>query len=317
MIRFALAALATLVAAQAVVAETSSWLPPAERERCPSRWGANDERGAANHMGPASVLAATRLIRTGEVIELGHVLQVGIPLQPGRTYDMHLERTAVGDLANRRNANEELVIANLGHVGTQLDGFGHQSVANSHYNCFRTEDIATRTGFRRLGIENVGMVMTRGVLIDIAAYKGMTVLPDRYEITVADLEAAITRDNLVFAPGDAIIIHTGWDGLWNAEPSRYMTGNPGIGIKAAEFLLAKDPLLLGADTPRAEVTPNPDRTVSQPVHQLALVVAGVLLLENLKLDELAAKGVHEFAFVMQPLKLKGGTGSTVAPAALR
>ena len=54
-----------------------------------------------------------------------------------------------------------------------------------------------------------------------------------------------------------------------------------------------------------------------PVHQIALVVNGVHLLENLKLDELAAKGVSEFAFIMQPLKIEGGTGSTVAPIAVR
>ena len=66
-----------------------------------------------------------------------------------------------------------------------------------------------------------------------------------------------------------------------------------------------------------EVSPNPDTQISAPVHQIMLVVHGIYLLENLKLDELAAKSVHEFAFVMQPLKIQGGTGSTVAPVAIR
>jgi len=65
------------------------------------------------------------------------------------------------------------------------------------------------------------------------------------------------------------------------------------------------------------VSPNPDTNLSLPVHQLALVVHGVHLLENMKLDELAQKGVHEFAFTMQPLKIQGGSGSTVAPIAMR
>ena len=190
MIRFVLAATATLAAAQAF-AETSSWLPPPDSARCPSKWGAGDQRGAANHMGPASVLAATKLIRTGEVIELSHPLHAGMPLAAGRTYDMQVKRTAVGELANRRNGNEEIIVAEMGQVGTQFDGFAHQSIANSHYNCFRTEDIATRTGFTRLGIENVGMLMTRGVLIDVAGYKGVPMLGDAYEITVEDLEGAI------------------------------------------------------------------------------------------------------------------------------
>jgi hypothetical protein len=66
-----------------------------------------------------------------------------------------------------------------------------------------------------------------------------------------------------------------------------------------------------------EVNPSPDMLISLPIYQMALVVYGVHLLENLKLDELATKGVSEFAFVMQPLKLQGATGSTVAPAAIR
>ena len=62
---------------------------------------------------------------------------------------------------------------------------------------------------------------------------------------------------------------------------------------------------------------NPDKLLSLPIHQIALVNHGVHLLENLKLEELAAKGVSEFAFIMQPLKLQGATGSTVAPVAVR
>jgi kynurenine formamidase len=76
-------------------------------------------------------------------------------------------------------------------------------------------------------------------------------------------------------------------------------------------------MLVGADNLSVEVSPNPDPNVSLPIHQIMLVVNGIHLLENLKLDELAAKRVHEFAFIVQPLKLKGGTGSTVAPIAVR
>jgi kynurenine formamidase len=76
-------------------------------------------------------------------------------------------------------------------------------------------------------------------------------------------------------------------------------------------------MLLGSDNWPVEVAPNPDPLISLPVHQLALVVNGVHLLENLKLDDLAAKQLYEFAFIMQPMKLQGATGSTVAPVAVR
>ena len=48
-----------------------------------------------------------------------------------------------------------------------------------------------------------------------------------------------------------------------------------------------------------------------------LVVNGIHLLENMRLEELAAKKVQEFAFMMQPLKVQGGSGSTVTPIAVR
>jgi len=76
-------------------------------------------------------------------------------------------------------------------------------------------------------------------------------------------------------------------------------------------------MMLGADTAPVEVSPNPDKLLSLPVHQIALVVHGVHLLENLKLEQLAASGASEFALIMQPLKLQGATGSTVAPVAVR
>jgi kynurenine formamidase len=308
---------ALLVATIAVQAQTPSWVPPPDSARCPSKWGAGDERGAGNHMKPQTVLNAVKLIKTGEVIELAHVLRGSMPLSPGRVYDMQVKRTAVGTEANKRNGNEEIITAEMGQVGTQFDGFAHQTHANSHYNCFKTEDIATRNGFTKLGIENVGMLMTRGVLVDVAGFKGVDMLGDNYEITVADLEGAIKKQNLTFQPGDAIIIHTGWGKLWEKDNARYSKSNPGLGVKAAEFLIAKDPMMLGADTAPVEVSPNPDKLISLPIHQMALVVYGVHLLENLKLDELVGKNVSEFALVMQPLKLWGATGSTVSPAALR
>ena len=105
--------------------------------------------------------------------------------------------------------------------------------------------------------------------------------------------------------------------LWSKDNARYAKGCPGIGVAAAEWLAKQDPMLVGADNFSVEVSPNPDPNVSLPVHQIMLVVNGIHLLENMKLDELAAKSVHEFAFIVQPLKVQGGTGSTVAPIAVR
>ena len=313
----AIAASAAVLMLASPIAGAQTWKPPVESERCPSKWGAGDERGAANHMKPASVLSATRLIRTGEVIELGHVLRAGMPIQATRRFDLHTKRTFMNTASNQRGSNEELVTTELGQVGTQFDAFPHQSHGDSLYNRFKISEISTRTGFTKLGVEKVGTLMTRGVLIDVAGLKGVDTLSDTYEITVQDLQQALQKQNLTLRPGDAVIINTGWGRLWGKENARYMKGNPGIGVAAAEWLVKQDPMLVGADNGPVEVSPNPDREISLPGHQIFLVVNGIHLLENLKLDELAAKRVHEFAFVMQPLKMQGGTGSTVAPVAIR
>ena len=185
------------------------------------------------------------------------------------------------------------------------------------YNCYKVDETSTRTGFTKLGIEHVGALMTRGVLIDIAALKGVEILPDTYEITVADLQQALQRQNLTLQPGDAVIIHTGW-GRCGARTTRATRrAVPALGVAAAEWLARQDPMLVGSDNCGVNVSPEPDPQVSNPVHQIMLVVNGIHLLENLKLDELAARRAHEFALVVQPLKIQGGTGSTVAPIAVR
>jgi len=294
-----------------------SWQAPAENQRCPSKWGAGDQRGSGNHMKPETVLRAARLIRSGEVFELGRVLSGSMPFFGTRRFDVQTKRTVMNPGANRRGSNEEIVISEIGQVGTQFDGFSHQTIGDGLYNCYQMSEVATRTGFTKLGVENVGALMTRGVLIDVAALKGVDMLPDSYEITAQDLQQALQRQNLTLQPGDAAIIHTGWGGLWGKDNARYVKTDPGIGIAAAQWLARQDPMLVGSDNWSVEVNPSPDPQVSSPVHQLMLVVNGIHLLENMKLDELAAKRVYEFALVLQPLKIQGGTGSSVAPMAIR
>jgi len=311
------AAMITLLTLLSVVsaANAQSWRPPTEEGRCPSKWGAGDERGSANHMGAATVLRATQLIREGEVVELGHVLHGSMPLGD-RHFDLYPKPTAMNPQGNQRGSNEELVATELGQVGTQLDGFTHQTIGDTLYNCFRVSETMTRTGFTHLGIENVGMLMTRGVLLDIAKLKRVDMLPVDYEITTEDLRQALANENLTLEPGDAVIINTGWGRLWTRDVERFLGPAPGIGVFAAEWLVAQDPMLVGADNQPVEIQPNPDSAISLPIHQLMLVVNGIHLLERMNLEELVAREVYEFAFVMQPLKIQGATGSTVAPAAM-
>jgi hypothetical protein len=126
------------------------------------------------------VTGAARVIKTGEVFEIGHVLVANMSLSGTRRFDVHTKRTVMNPQSNRRGSNEELVVSEIGQVGTQFDTFPHQTIGDSLYNCFKVEEIQTRTGFTKLGVENVRSLMGRGVLIDVAALKGVDMLHDTY-----------------------------------------------------------------------------------------------------------------------------------------
>jgi kynurenine formamidase len=305
-----------LLAATAT-ASAQTWQPPSDTQRCPSKWGKGDQRGAGNHMKPETVLRAARLIKTGEVFELGRVLSETMPLPSGRRFEIVTKRTRNDAGTNHRGSNEELVVAEIGQVGTQFDTFSHQMINGSMYNCFTLEETASRTGFTKLGVEQVGALITRGVLIDVAALKRVPVLAENYEITPQDLQQALSAQKLTLQPGDAVLVHTGWGTLWGKDNARYQRVSPGLGTAAAEWLAKQDPMLVGSDNSAVEISPNPNPQLAGPVHQIMLVVNGIHLLENLRLDELAARRAHEFALVVEPLKIQGGTGSTVAPIAIR
>ena len=311
------ATLVLMLIAGAQAARAQGWQPPADSQRCPSKWGPQDQRGSSNHMKPDTVLRAARLIKAGEVFELGRVLSETMPMPAGRRFEILTKRTRNDPGRNRRASNEELVVAEIGQVGTQFDTFSHQMIGSSMYNCVTLDAAASRTGFTKMGVEQVGALMTRGVLLDIAALKGVATLAETYEITPQDLQDALAAQKLSLQPGDAVLIHTGWGTLWGKDNSRYQRVSPGIGTAAAEWLARQDPMLVGADNTAVEISPNPDPDLAGPVHQIMLVVNGIHLLENLRLDELAARRAYEFALIVEPLKIQGGTGSTVAPIAIR
>ncbi|HKA33844.1 MAG TPA: cyclase family protein, partial [Candidatus Binatia bacterium] len=280
--------------------EAQSWKMPPDGERCPSKWGAGDQRGSGNLMKPETVLRAAKLIKSGEVFELGAVLSPDPKeafINGNRVFNIYTKPAL--PVANARQENEELVVTELGQIGTQFDAFAHQMWGDSFYNCFKLGEIGTRSGFKKLGVENVGGLMTRGVLIDVAAFKGVDLLPNSYIITPDDLEQALAKAGLKLERGDAVIIRTGWGKLMGKENQRYGSASPGISIAAAQWLVGREPMLIAADNCCVEVRPS-EPGQSLPVHAMMLIQHGVYLLENLELDKLAAARAYEFAFIVQP-----------------
>src|SRR5258708_17901938 len=200
------------------------------------------DRGPAQPMTPANVVRGAQLIKPGETFELGHVLGRDMPLNPGRQYHVHTKRSTGPFGSNQRYSNEELVVSEIGQVGTQFDGFTHQAIDRLLYNCVKMDEIATRSGFAKMGMEKVGTLMTRGVLIDIAGLKGVEILPINYEITVADLEQALQKQGIRLQAGDAVLIYTGWSKHWGVDNKLYTIRRPGIRVAPAPWVIKHDPM---------------------------------------------------------------------------
>jgi kynurenine formamidase len=283
----------------------------------PSRWGANDQRGAANRITPAKILEAKNLITQGTLYQVGRVYEAGMPMFGTRHYSLRIPQAFKIPGSNQAVYHDEVVSGELGQIGTQFDGLGHLGIGDLFYNGNNRADFAQADGLTKLGIENVGPLFTRGVLIDVARYKGVSQLQPSYEITDADLRGALQRQNLEIRAGDAVLIHTGWGSLWMMDNAKYIQSCPGIGVAAAQFLANEEVTVVGADNWGVEVSPNPDASLAAPVHQLLLARNGIYLHENLNTAGLASENVYEFAYVFVPLPLKGATGSPGNPIAIR
>jgi kynurenine formamidase len=289
----------------------------------PSEWGADDQRGAANRLTPKKVLQAKDLIRTGQIYQLGRVYQAEMPILGKRHFALTIPGLPTG-APNGKNQlvhNDEMFSGEIGQMGTQFDGLGHIGVHmdndNIFYNGNKLSEFGNAYGLKKLGVENAGPFVTRGVLLDVAGVKEERSLKGGYAITVADLKKALAAANVAIEPGDVVLIRTGHGIHWMTDNKKFNESEPGIGMEAARWLTDQKVTLIGADNWAIEVVPseNPDRPFE--VHQWDLTRNGVYHLENLDLDALAKDKVYEFAFVFVPLPLKGATGSPGNPIAIR
>ena len=287
----------------------------------PSRYGADDEAGALNEITPATVLSAIGLVRHGTVYDLAHVLHADIPAFPGRTYRQylttnyhHINRRRAdsgGEGWGRNNVNwvVEQITATQ-QMGTHMDALNHLQMGDRTYNGYRLADIAEDYGTNKLGVDTLPQIVTRGVLVDVAARRGVTRLQPGDAIGLADVEGVDVR------PGDAVFFHTGWGALWGVDNSRYSDGEPGPGLALASWLAEHRVALTGCDTWSFGPVPAEDPAEPFLVPQKLNTHHGVVVVENLRLAEVAAAGLTEFLLVISHAKLRGATGAWVAPLAI-
>src|SRR5690606_8513104 len=201
---------------------------------------------------------------------------------------------------------DEVVSGELGQIGTQFDGLGHVGTEIDgdyvFYNGFKLSEFGTAYGLTKLGIEKVGALFTRGVLLDVARYKGVERLDPTYIITIEDIEGTLAMQGIdEIRPGGAVLFHTGWRQLWNVDNEAYGASEPGRGITAIKWLAEKRTRLTGADNFAMEACPGENPARASEGHQWPWS-RGIYGLENLDRTGLAADRVYVFAFIFAPVK---------------
>lgn len=285
------------------------------------RWGSDDEAGAANLMTPESVLAALRLAVRGRVYPLAQPISAMSP-RSDSGLSLHLMAQDGADYASGaiqpQSGGEavamDYLLLRLHGSATHVDALGHVWAGGELYNGHPSASTGSR-GLARCGIENLGSLVARGVLLDVAGHLQVPHLSAGHEITASELAACSSEQGIEPEAGDVVLIRTGYSRVYAADPESWTWEFPGLGLEAARWLAERDVVLVGADNLGVEVRTRADPW-TLPVHLCLLREHGIYMLELLDLERLAEDRVHKFVFVMAPLPIVGGSGSPVNPLAI-
>jgi kynurenine formamidase len=286
-----------------------------------SRFGPDDQIGNLNHLTPEKTLAATKLVTRGKAYRLGIETNKNTPAFPPRTFSVtvlqpgQVAGTTLGP--SKTSYNDDIITGWVG-VGSQLDGLGHIGVDNVYYNCFKGAEFAQADGLKKLGIENVPAIATRGVLLDMAGLLGSDPVKEGTAFNRAEIENAVKRQGLKpIEKGDVVLFYTGWTKLIGKDNKRYNTGEPGLGVEGAKYLASLGVAMVGADNWGLEVLPFEKTAGVFEVHQILLPLNGIYILENMHTEEMVKDKAWEFLFTLGPSRITGAVQAIINPIAIK
>ncbi|MBA3653010.1 MAG: cyclase family protein [Actinobacteria bacterium] len=286
------------------------------------RWGDDDERGTLNFITDDAVRAAAATVRHGKRFALGLPLdgegpQLGaIPgrINPLRTM-VALKTAFTGDPADVC-FSDDVVVMGL-QAATHWDALAHVTYDGRLWNGFPLESI-DEGGARHCGIDRVGVLVSRGVLLDVARLKNVDRLEPGYQITPADLDGC----GVEVRSGDIVLVRTGHMALLKAgDRKTYSGASPGLTMATSLWFHEHEVAAVATDTMPFEVFPCERDDCLLPVHMLHLVEMGLTQGQNFDLEALAADsaadGVYEFLLDASPLPFTHGLGAPVQPIAVK
>lgn len=276
------------------------------------RWGADDERGTLNLLTPEVVGHAATLVKRGKVYSLAMPLAMDGPQWPTRHRTWKV--TTFGVQPNGRGSADDVVTMHS-HSGTHMDALCHIWYDDQLYNGFPAPQHVTSAGATRNSIDRVPSIVGRGVLLDVAGFKGREHLGTSEAITADDLDACAKAQGVEIRAGDILLLRTGWIRVFAQDRDLFYAGEPGIDVSTLAWLKAHDIVAVAADNHAVEVMAQVPPS-DLPIHKAAIRDLGLYLVEYLNLEELAADRVYESLVIIAPLPLTGGIGSPVNPIAI-
>ncbi len=292
------------------------------------RWGAEDQLGTLNLITPDKRVKAAQLVRDGVAVTCARPIVTEIT--PDTTFQPMRFMVDSGEgrdtatperVRQRRGASEFIGMVFHGYTITHVDTPAHFFWQGKIYNGRSCNLITSREGAQ---VESVELlhdgVVSRGVLLDVAAVKGRWLGPGE-GVMPEDLEAAETAAGVRVEPGDILLIRTGYYARRLAEgPRNPLTdGSAAAHPACAPWLRERGVAMIGTDT-HNDISPTPYPGIGSPFHIVCLVALGLWLIDNANLEDVARACAErkrwEFLLTVAPLRLQNVTGSPVNPIAL-
>ncbi|GGB81872.1 polyketide cyclase [Marinobacterium zhoushanense] len=294
-----------------------------------SPWGPNDQIGRLNMITPESQASILSRIAGGKSYDLSVDYFIGMPSWQAagdphyRIWMTHTPHGNViddplhlGEEMNEHVSYTGAAISMYTHMGTHIDALPHFGLNGKIWNGFEASEHLGDRGWSVAGAEKIPPLIARGVLIDVAASKGVDMLPDGYRISQQDLIDALEKQHVSLQEGDIVLIRTGRMKHYN-DAEAYMNNPPGLGIEAARFLVeVSGAMVVGADNLSFEAFPSEVENNYVPLHTYLLAQHGVPIMELVYLEDLSKDQTYEFAFIGGSLKLRGADAAPIRPIAL-
>ena len=274
---------------------------------------------AMERIGPAELLSALSLVKRGKVYDLASVLNKDMPQGGADTFhgfslsQYRLPNALINPDYKGYDFSMDVMTCSP-HLGTHIDALIHVQYSGMIYGGEHMREALGVDGWKKHGMETVPPIIGRGVLIDMAAFYGVDIIEDGFEITAVDLESALGKQGVALQKGDIVLVRTGKYAEFLAGDENYFARQPGVGAGGARWLYKQGMAVLGTDTTSTEPAPFPDS--ANTTHCAMLIESGVHILEIMDLDKIAEDKVYEFLFIALPLKIEGATGSWLRPVAL-